>query len=374
MKKKPNLHDIRMRHAQHYLQVASEASDLFGEEETQSRGLIYFDAERQQIDFALDWIWKQPPSVDSDIWRIQFVDAIYTIGLVRYQIGTELIPLVEQQVLAAQRLQLKDDEAYALDSIGILYAYLGYYETAVEYFRNALHMVRRTGNSDLEVDIVTRLELAQQELKEQKQHVGSSQCQDNRKPNIFDLERQLLFVRSNSDLLGEVRTLKNLAEAYEVENNHAKAAEYQEQALTISQKMKLRFGEIDARINLALNYFSKPNTLSSNELQEIATLIEPTKILASEDEFAWGIDLSVLEMFIEMAPIIRQLERIADFFETQSDPRAKKLYQILDSINTQTTNITLATQQDPESKLQLLPGLLQVINQEVQKARRLVQT
>lgn len=372
--KRPNLYEVKMRHAQHYLQVASEASDLFGEEETQTKGLVYFDAERPQIDFALVWIRKQPPSVDTDVWRIQFVDAIYTIGLVRYQIGAELVPLVEQQVLAAQRLQLKDEEADALDSIGILYAYLGYYETAVEYFKNALRMVRQTGNSDLEMDIATRLELAQQELEEQKQYVGMSQSQDNRKLDISDLERQLLFVRSNSDLLGKVRILKNLAEAYEAENNHAKAAEYQEQALAISQKMKLRFGEIDARINLALNYFSNPNTLSNNVLQEIATLIEPTKILASEDEFAWGIDLSVLEMFIEMAPIMRQLERIADFFETQSDPRAKKLYQILDSINTQTTNITLATQQDPESKLHLLPGLLQVINQEVQKARRLVQT
>ncbi len=375
--KKRSLHDVKMRHAQHYLRVVSEASDLFDEEETQTKGLMYFDTERPQIDFALEWICQQPPSVNTDVWYIQFVAAIYSIGLVRYQVGSELIPLVEQQVLAAQRLQLKDVEADALDSIGILYAYLGYYETAIEHFKKALLIARQTQNRDLEVDIATRLELAQQELKEQRQFSRVSQSQDNKNTNersaVADLKTQLLLVRSRNDLLGEVTILKQLAAAYELENNHVKAAEYQEEALAISQKAKLRFSEIDSRIKLALNYFSKPNTLSDYELQEIAMLMEQTEILASEDKFAWGIDLSVLGLFIEMAPIMRQLEGIADFLKKQKDPRAKELYQILDSINIQTSNITLAAQRDPESKLQLLPGLLQTINQEVQKARRLVQ-
>lgn len=366
-----------MRHARHYLQVISQASDLFDEEETKTEGLVYFDAERPQIDWALEWICEQPLSIDTDVWRIQFVDAIYSIGLVRYQIGQELIPLVEQQVLAAQRLMLKDDEVYAIDSIGILYAYLGYYETAVEYFKKALQIVQQTENHDLEVDIVFRLELAQQELKEQRQYTEMSQFFTNQKiekvPNIPNLEQELSSARSSNDLFGEVNALKELAEAYELENNHVKAAEYQVQALTISQKMKLHFGEIDSRINLALNYFSKPNILSDNELREIATLVELADILATEDGFAWGIDLSVLSLFIEMAPIMRQLEDVADFLDKQKNSKAKEMYRVLDTINSRTSSISLATQRDPETKLQLLPGILQDINQEIRKARKLLQ-
>lgn len=377
MKKKPSFNDIKMRHAQHYLYVTFAASDLFDEEETQTKGLMLFDTERPQIDFALEWVRKQPQSVEIDTWFMQFVDAICSIGLLRYQISGELIPLVEQQVVATQRLMLKDEEAYAIDSIGILYAYLGYYETALEYFKKALQIVRQARNHDLEADIITRLELAQQELKEQREYIGPSQIKADKRiektPDIPDLERQLSFARNNNDLLGEVNILKRLAEAYELENNHVKAAECQEQAIIVTQKMKLRLGEIDSQINLALNYFSKPDTLSDEEIQEIAVLIESAEMLATEDEFAWGIDLSVLSLFFEMAPIMRQLESIADFLEKQKAPRAKKIYQILNTINRQTSKITQATQRDPELKLQLLPGLLQEISQEIQKARKLVQ-
>ena len=379
MKKKPSLYELKMRHAQHYLQVTFAAGDLFDEEKTQTQGLTFFDKERQQIDFALAWVRQQPPSIDTDAWLIQFVDAISSIGMLRYQIAQELIPLVEQQVLAIQRWTLKEEESDAIDSIGILYAYLGYYEIAVDYFKKALGIVRQTENHDLEIDIVTHMELAQQQLKEQRKHRGTDQIPNQSSANeklkkFSDWERQLSIVRTNNDLLSEADILRKLAEAYEAENNYDKAAEYQEQALAISQNMKLRYGEIDSRISLALNYFSKPDTLSDEELQEIATFIESAGKLAAEDEFAWGLDLSILNLFFEMAPIMRQLESIADFLETQKDSRAKKIYQTLDTINTQTSNITLATQRDLELKLQLLPEILEKVSQEIQKAHKLLQS
>ncbi len=94
----PSIIDAYRRHAKHYLDVADKANALFANEITQGKGVTIFDKSRSQIDLALNRILQQNPSEERDIQLVQYVDALSSIGAIRYSVFEDLIPWHEQVI------------------------------------------------------------------------------------------------------------------------------------------------------------------------------------------------------------------------------------------------------------------------------------
>ena len=140
----PKLFDAHLRHVNLYLSEAENADGYFSTESTQADGITIFDRNREQIECAIEWITHQTATDQIDILLARFADSLSSIGMVRYSIKEKLIPLLEQKVLAAQRLGWKDLEADSFDGLGILYAFLGYLRQAIKYFEMAYEIAAQT--------------------------------------------------------------------------------------------------------------------------------------------------------------------------------------------------------------------------------------
>ena len=161
----PSIHDARWRFANHYLSVAEEADQFYSREITQEKGVSIFDQNRGQIESVLAWMTEQDPDERIDIFLARFVDAISSIGLIRFSIKENLIPLHERKIAAARNLGWKDLEADSLDGLGIVIAYLGYLPQAIHYFESAYEIAKQTDDKDLKRDIQAHILLAKKQLK-----------------------------------------------------------------------------------------------------------------------------------------------------------------------------------------------------------------
>jgi tetratricopeptide (TPR) repeat protein len=207
----PSLYDAFWRYANLYLSVAVGADQLFSKEITQEKGISIFDQNREQIDGALDWITHQEPTSQTDILLSHFADALSSVGMVRYSVRERLIPLIERKIASAQRLGWKDLEADSFDGLGILYAFLGYLQQAIQYFEMAYEIADQSGYEELKRDIQAHIRVAQEQLKK-KSILPSAKFSNLLR--LMLLRLRLLFAKINKNPFTEIAILNSIANIY----------------------------------------------------------------------------------------------------------------------------------------------------------------
>ena len=344
----PSFYDAYLRYGNLYLSIAERADQLFSEEITQGRAIFIFDQNREQIERALGWITHQSPTEQIDIILVRFVDALSAIGIVRYSVREKLIPLMEQQIAATKRLGWKYLEANSLDGLGIMYAFLGFLPHAIQYFEIAHQIANQIGDEELRRDIQAHICLAQEQLENESVSPLMDVFGFLR---IILLQVKLLFADSSKNPFAEISILNDIANIYLDWEKWDSAIQYCQRAIIKSRKLSYRFGELEASMGLMLAKMSKGKSNPS-----FAGMVSN---LASD--FAWGIDVSVLETLLEIAPSIQQTEAIASHLAKRNDPRANEIYRRLDQIMLRTDEIVSAVSKSPIQKNKILINALQDI-------------
>ncbi len=345
-----SIYDARWRYANHYLSVAEEADQLFSRELTQEKGVSFFDQNREQIESALAWITEQDSANQIDILLARFVDAISSIGLIRYSVREKLIPLNERKIAAAQSLGWKDLEADSFDGLGIVYAYLGYLPQAIHYFKSAYEIANQIGDKELKRNIQTHIRLAQKQLK---QKGIPSSVKFLGLIRFIPLQVGYLFARIIKNPFMEIATLNSTANIYLDWEKWDLSIQYYRRAISIAKKYSYRFGELQACMGLLQAEMSKDaggsETLPAGMVSGLAS------------DFEWSADFSVLETLLAMAPAIQSAEAIAIHLANENDPRASIIYEQLDQIMLRTDEIVSASNEKTAQKQEIFLAALRGI-------------
>jgi len=317
----PSIHDARWRFVNHYLSVAEEADQFFSRKTTQEKGVSVFDQNRGQIESVLAWITEQNPDERFDIFLARFVDAISSIGLIRFSIKENLIPLYKRKIAAARNLGWKDLEADSLDGLGIVIAYLGYLPQALHYFESAYEIVKQTNDKELKSDIQAHIQLAKKQLKNRSKPATMKLLD---LIQLIPLQFRFLFARIIGNPFIETATLNGMASIYLDWGKWNLSVRNYQRAISIAKRHAYRFGELQASLGLLQAEMSKDmggsQFLPTSELSDQA------------DDFEWGTDFSVLETLIEITPAIQNAEAIAVHLAKDDDPRSSEIYEQLDQI------------------------------------------
>jgi len=150
----PTSFSAHARHVNCFLLIAQKSAELYVQRTTQAKGVAIFDHNQEQIEAALEWVQHQDVTREIDLTLALFIEALSTVGMLRYSFRARLIPLLEQRVSAAQRLGSKSMEADAYDDLGIKYAYLGYLSQAIGLFETARVIALEESDKVLVRDIV----------------------------------------------------------------------------------------------------------------------------------------------------------------------------------------------------------------------------
>jgi tetratricopeptide (TPR) repeat protein len=349
----PSLQDAYWRHANLYLSVIEGANDLFLQKTDQENGLRIFDQNREQVEIAIEWILQQDPLEQIDVLLSRFVDAISSIGMVRYSVRKKLIPLHEYKIAAAQRLCWKELEADSFDGLGILYAYLGYLPQAISYFQHAYEIAREAGAKDLTREIKKHLSLAKKQSNERKIPLFV------RVSSVFGLVPawiNLFLARVKHNHFSEISSLNKIANLHLVLKKWDSSIGFFQRAITLSQELSYRFGQLEASMGLLQAEMSKDEFLfdGAASMHDIRNL---------SDDFMWGIDVQVLEILLEIAPAVRDTEYIATYLNEKSDPLAAEIYKHLDQIMLRTEEIVLASMEERKDKNKIFATSLRSIRE-----------
>jgi len=344
----PFLHEAYWRHTNLYLSIAEEANDLFNSNARQEKGLLVFDLNSDQINSALSWLIELVPTDQTDFLLVQFVDALSAIGMVRYSAREKLIPLYEWQIAATQRLSIKELEANAIDGLGILYAYLGYLPRAIDCFECAKQIADETGDKELGQDIQNHVRLAHKQMGEK----GTLTLQIAKIPSVLRLIPawiSLNLAHLKQDRFSEITSLNRIANLHLVLEKWDSAIIYFQRAISLSQTLSYRFGQLEASMGLL------QAEMSRNARGEISSVSELSDL---SSDFEWGVDVQVLEALIEIAPAIDNMETIANYLVAKNDPVANDIFQQLDQIMLRTEEIVSAVRLNaPQKHEAFLAGL-----------------
>ena len=230
----------RMRHAVHYAEVAALADNQYLEGSGNVLlGLKLFDGERTHIDAGWSWAQRQAGggSQGIDQLLLNYTNATYYVGNLRYDKRLERIPQLEVAIDAAQRLGDKRREGNAMGTLGVAYADLGETHKAIEYFEQWLQISREIGDRRGEGSAMGNLGLAYATLGEARKAIEY-------------LEQDLKISREIGDRRGEGSAMGNLGLAYATLGETHKAIEYFEQVLQISREIGDRRAESSTLGNL----------------------------------------------------------------------------------------------------------------------------
>lgn len=348
----PSLYDAHWRYVNLYLSVVEKADQFYSKEVTQGVAISIFDHNREQIDNALNWIIRQRPTKQFDILLVHFVDVLSTIGMARYSVREKLIPLMGQQVAATKRLGQEYLEANSLDGLGIMYAFLGFLPRAIQYFERAHEIADQINDEELKQDIQTRIKLAQEQIKNEN---VASLTKFLGLIRLVLLKAKLLFIDINKKPFVEISILNDIANIYLSWEKWDVAIQYCQRAILKSQKLSYRFGELEASMGLMLAKTSKGE---SNPL--LASMVNNLS-----SDFAWDIDMSVLEILLEIAPVIKQAEAIANHLANKNAHQAKEIYSHLDQVMLNTDEIISAMREVSAQKHEILIAALRNIKCEI---------
>lgn len=352
----PTMHEAIMRHMNYFLGIAQTADGFYSEEKTQEMGMKIFDRNREQIDLAIKQNLLQTPSNETDLLLAQFVDAVSSVGMIRYSVTETLIPLAEQKILAAQRLGWKDLEADALDGLGILYAFLGYLRQAINYFEMAMGVAEQTGEKDIQQEIQSHLQRA---LKQSANRRLSSAPKVLEMLRLIVLQVKLVFASIRTNPFTIVALLNRIGNTYLSLERWDLSIRYFEKAILLSRKHSNRFRELEASMGLIQAKMSKD---AANVSGVSTTAVHE---LINDIGFEWSLDFDIFETLLELAPVIKNVEMIASQWARNNDSRASELYGLLDQIISQTNQLLVAGSADPEQKREMVAAALQCLKNDL---------
>ncbi len=223
----------RLRHAEHYRDVLSEADQYFLQvKEGVLKGLQLFDQEKTNILAGQSWA-ENNLKVNSSSSVINLCKSYPNIGA--YVLDLRLSPRekiswLETALEACRKSNDKAAEGSNLGNLGLAYYQLGEPRQAIEFYDQALAISREIGNLRGEGNHLNNLGLAYS-------HLG-----DPRKAIEF-YDQALAISHEIGDLRGEGNRLGNLGNAYSDLGDPRKAIEFYDQALAISHEIGDRRGE-----------------------------------------------------------------------------------------------------------------------------------
>jgi tetratricopeptide (TPR) repeat protein len=231
---------VWQRYARYYAQIARKANDLYLQGGAAVlTGLALFDAERAHIDGGWQWAIGQAGHPDGDELLLAYADALHAMADLRYHLRRERIPHLEAQLAAAQRLDRRDHQGYALGNLGLAYTELGETRRAIEYHEQALEISRAIGDRHAEGQDLGNLGLAYAGLGEVRRAIEF-------------YEQRIVIACEVGDRRGESTALGNLGNAYKILSEARRAIEYHEQALAIAREIGDRDGEARHLFNIGL--------------------------------------------------------------------------------------------------------------------------
>ena len=346
----PTLFNAYIRHVNYFLMIAQKSAELFVQSPTQAKGVAIFDHNQEQIEAALEWVQHQDVTRERDLMLALFIEALSTVGMLRYSVRTRLIPLLEQRVSAAQRLGLKGMEADASDDLGIKYAYLGYLRQAIELFETAQTLAIEVSDKALVRDIDSHIRLAHKQL------IRGEQLPRTKLSNIFRLiifRIKLSFARASKNPFAEIAMLTNIANIYLDLRKWSLAIQLFRESNTISQKNSYRFGELQASLGLLQAEMFKNNAANGS--------VTTNRVSEQIGDFEWSNDFLVFETLLELAPAIQNAESIAHRLRENNNPDAGQIYEQLDQILVETNKILVVAQKNSTRKDEIFVSCLEEI-------------
>lgn len=347
----PSLYEAYWRHTNLYLSVIEEANDLFNSNVGQEKGLVVFDLNSDQIDSAISWLIQLVPTDQTDFLLVHYVDALSTIGIVRYSAREKLIPLYEFQIAATQRLSIKELEADAIDGLGILYAYLGHLPRAIDCFQRAERIADGTKDKELRKEIQNHVRLARKQLEDKgmfSQQIAKVTCVLGLIPAGISLK----LAQIKRDRFSEIKLLNHIANLHLGLEDWGIATLYFQRAILLSQTLSYRFGQLEASMGLFKVEISQDARGEISYVKELRDL---------SSDFEWGVDVQVMEALIEIIPTIDHIEAIANYLAKKNDPMANEIFQQLDQIMLRTEEIVASTRKDTIQKHEVFITALQGI-------------
>lgn len=346
----PTLFNAFIRHVNYFLMIAQKSAELFVQSPTQAKGVAIFDHNQEQIEAALEWVHHQDVTRERDLMLALFIEALSTVGMLRYSVRARLIPLLEQRVSAAQRLGLDGMEADAYDDLGIKYAYLGYLRQAIELFETARTLAIEVSDKALVRDIDSHIRLAH------KQQIKGEQLPRTRLSNIFRLiffRIKLSFARASKNPFAEIAMLTNIANIYLDLRKWSLAIQLFRESSTISQKNSYRFGELQASMGMLQAEMFKNNAANGSVITN--------RVSEQIGDFEWSNDFLVFETLLELAPAIQNAESIAHRLRENNNPDAGQIYEQLDQILVETNKIHVVAQKNSTRKDEIFVSCLEEI-------------
>ncbi len=264
----------QLRHAQHYVQVASAANELYirGGENV-LLGLALFDSEWLHIRAGQGWAAANVESSE-DAARLcsKYPDAsVYCLNL--RLLASDWVKWLESALAAARKLGDKQAEGYHLGNLGLAYRNLGNARKAIECHEQALAIAREINNRRSEGNQLGNLGLNYATLGE------------TRKAIKFH-KQSLAIARETSDRRSEGNQLGNLGVDFAALGDARKAIEYHEQALAIHHKMGDPHGKAADLGNLGNAYDNLGETHKAIEYYEQALVIA-REIGDRQNESSW---------------------------------------------------------------------------------------
>lgn len=253
---------IKLRHAQHYIKVASHAQDdLYMNGETLA-GLRLFDQERTHIDSGWDWAKKQSASasIDGDLLLLGYAKVTDFLGELRYNPRNEYLPRFKLALEAARRTEKPDEECCILANLGDCCGDLGDPIQAIEFYEQALAIARKIGDLTIENWGLGGLGWAYMMLG--KGHQSITFC-----------EEAIIIARAVDDKNAECSYLNTLGRAYATLNDQRHAIEYSQQCIALARTIHDPYWEGYALGNLAREYVKVGEPDRAIELANQALLI-----------------------------------------------------------------------------------------------------
>ncbi|HKP54079.1 MAG TPA: tetratricopeptide repeat protein [Chloroflexia bacterium] len=235
---------VRMRHAQHYVQVAGVAANLYlTGGDNLLLGLKLFDQERTNIDISWNWAREQVGNMSQevDILLLYYAEATAFIGNLRYDKRKDRIPQFEAAVEAARRLNRKMDEGYSLGRLGLAYIDLGEIAKAIQYHEQHLEIAREISDRVGEGVALGNLGVSYKNLGDMSKAIQYH-------------EQRLEIAREKDDRRGEANALGNLGTAYAILGETRKAIQFNKQVLEIAREIGDRWVEGNALSGLGIAY------------------------------------------------------------------------------------------------------------------------
>jgi tetratricopeptide (TPR) repeat protein len=233
--------EMRQRHAEHFRDVLSSATQLFIKGNTLA-GLNAFDLERMNIESAWAWIKENIDKSNATASICSsFLNWPYLLELRQHP--RERISWTETALYAARQLNDRGMQGVHLGNLGIAYAAIGDARKAIEYFEKHLVISREISNKRGEGAGLGNLGCAFFTLG------------DTHKA-IEYFEQHLTISREIKDIRGEGNALGNLGSSYFALGDSKKAIGYYKKRFDIACEIRDRRGEATALGNLGSSYFA----------------------------------------------------------------------------------------------------------------------